>query len=200
MKLSILQNPVILTAPNAPSITNVASANPTDCGSADGTITITATGGSGSYEYSIGSGWTNTTGIFTGLSGGVYPISVRNAADNSCTVTYPNVTLIDKIQPNITNVAQSNVTDCGVTDGTITITASSAQGAVEYSINNGLTWSQSGSFTGLSAGTYQIRVRNIDGSCLTTSADVTITAPATMVITNVASSNPTNCNSMMVKL
>ena len=35
-----LSNPVILTAPNAPTITNVASTDPTDCALTDGTITL----------------------------------------------------------------------------------------------------------------------------------------------------------------
>ncbi|NJN77567.1 MAG: hypothetical protein HC803_03950, partial [Saprospiraceae bacterium] len=187
-------NPVVLGAPNAPQITNVSSTNPTNCGVTDGTITITATGGSGSYQYSIDGGttFTNTTGIFTGLTGGTYQIRVRN--DNAtCVVSYQNITLIDKISPIIANVASTNVTNCGVIDGTITITASSAQGAVEYSINGGTSWSQSGTFTGLTAGTYQIRVRNIDGTCTVSNTDVIITAPVQPAITNVVPVNPSNC-------
>ncbi|NJN77265.1 MAG: hypothetical protein HC803_02175, partial [Saprospiraceae bacterium] len=186
-------NPVILTAPNAPSITNVSSTQPTNCGVNDGTITITATGGSGSYEYSInGTDWTNTTGIFTGLAGGTYTAHVRNAADNSCEVTGQVVTLIDKVAPTITNVASTNITNCGVTDGTITITANGS-GTLQYSIDGGATWSQSGSFTGLTAGTYPIRVRNIDGTCVVTNPNVIITAPTQPVVNTVTPTNPTNC-------
>ncbi|NJN77569.1 MAG: hypothetical protein HC803_03960, partial [Saprospiraceae bacterium] len=186
-------NPVVLSAPNAPTITNVASTNPTNCGVADGTITITSTGGQGATRYSIdgGANWQNSNS-FTGLNGGTYQIRARNA-NGSCLVSYPNVTLINKIQPVIASVASTDVTNCNVTDGTITITASSAQGAVQYSINGGTTWAQAGTFTGLTAGTYQIRVRNIDGSCVTTSADIIIDAPASPVIASVTPTNPTNC-------
>ena len=187
-------NPVILTAPNAPSITNVASTNPTDCSVTDGMITVTATGGSGSFEYSNDGGisW-QVSNVFNTLSGGTYPIRVRNLADGSCEVTYPDVILIDKVAPVIASVNSTNVTDCGLTDGTITVTASSTQGTVEYSINGGTSWSQSGIFSALTAGTYQIRVRNIDGTCVVSATDVVITAPTAPVITNVASTNPSNC-------
>ncbi|MDZ7911437.1 MAG: hypothetical protein U5O16_06315 [Rhodococcus sp. (in: high G+C Gram-positive bacteria)] len=108
-------------------------------------------------------------------------------------ITYPDVTLINKALPTITNVASTNATNCNVNDGTITITASSTQGAVEYSIDGGSFWSQSGTFTGLTAGTYQIRVRNIDGTCEVSNADVTITTPTAPAITNVAPTDPSNC-------
>lgn len=182
-------NPTILIVPNAPSITNVSITNPTDCGVFDGTITVTAIGGSGSgsYEYSIdgGADWTNTTGIFTGLAAGIYQIRVRNAVDNSCQVSYPDVTLTAPNPPTITNVTFTNPTSCGVNDGTITITASGID-SLQYSIDGGTTWqpyipglitfpNTSNTFTGLVAGTYQVRVRNIDGTCLVSDSDVILT-------------------------
>jgi hypothetical protein len=188
-------NPIILTAPNSPSITNVASTQPTDCNANDGTITITAQGGTGPLKYSIDNGTTWTTsGSFTTLSGGTYEIRVANT-DITCIVTYPNVTLIDKVAPSITNVAKTNVTDCGLSDGTITITASSTQGSVEYSINGGTTWQPSNVFTGLSAAgnPYLIRVRNIDGTCMVSAVDVTITEPTAPAITNVVPTSPSDC-------
>ena len=189
-------NPVILNAPNSPSITNVSSTDPTDCSVTDGTITITATGGLGTYQYSIDSGttWTNTTGSFNNLNGGTYHIFVRNS-DATCIVYGQQVVLTNKISPVIATVATTNPTDCGVTDGTITITASSGQGSIEYSIDEGTTWQPSNVFTGLAAGTYEIRVRNIDGTCLTTAPDEVLVAPVQPNITNVNSTNPTNCSS-----
>ena len=188
-------NPVTLNAPNSPSITNISTTDPTDCSVTDGTITIAATGGTGSYEYSIDSGTTYQAGsLFAGLSGGTYTIFVRNS-DNTCEVYGQQVTLTDKISPVITTVATTNPTDCGVIDGTITITASSGQGSIEYSIDEGTTWQPSNVFTGLTAGTYEIRVRNIDGTCLTSAPDEVLVAPIQPNITNVTSANPTNCNS-----
>ncbi|NJN77362.1 MAG: hypothetical protein HC803_02755, partial [Saprospiraceae bacterium] len=188
-------NPVIITAPSAGSITNVASANPTNCSLANGSIIISATG-STTLQYSINGGTTwQTSNSFTGLSGGTYQIRISNASDTSCMVTAPNVTLIDKVAPVISNVASANPSNCGVTDGSITISATSGQGSVEYSIDGGVTYQPSNVFSGLTAGTYQIRVRNIDGTCVVSAANVTLVAPQLPVINSVASANPLNCGS-----
>jgi hypothetical protein len=186
-------NPIVLTAPNAPSVTNVSSTDPTDCAVSDGTITITATGGTAPLEYSIdgGTNWIANGGAFIGLAGGTYNTMVRNA-NNSCDVIGQIITIIDKVAPTISAVAYTDITDWGNTDGTITITASGT-GTVEYSIDGGAMWSQSGTFTALTAGTYQIRVRNIDGTCIVSAANVIIAAPVTPIINNVAANNPTNC-------
>ncbi|NJN78099.1 MAG: hypothetical protein HC803_06980, partial [Saprospiraceae bacterium] len=185
-------NPIILTAPNAPSITNVASTNPTDCGSTDGTITVSAVGGSGSLEYSINGGVSyQPTGTFTALAGGTYNIIVRND-DGSCSVIGQTVVLINKVAPTITNVAATNPTNCGVTDGTITITASGS-GSLQYSINGGVNWSAAGLFVGLPGGTYNVLVRNIDQTCQVSATPVVLTAPVLPVINQVTFTNPTNC-------
>lgn len=66
---------------NAPTLVDA------DCGSNNGSITVSATGGSGSKIYSIDPLGTqsNSTGNFTGLSGQVYTITATDA--NSCTKT-----------------------------------------------------------------------------------------------------------------
>ena len=47
----------------------------------------------------------------------MYLLEMRN---NSCEVYGQSVTLTDKVLPVISNVAFTDPTDCGVTDGTIT--------------------------------------------------------------------------------
>ena len=190
-------NSVVLNAPNSPTVTNVSVTEPTDCGSDDGIITVTATGGTGTYEYSNDGGATyQANNTFPGLDGGTYSIYVRNN-DGTCAVYGQLATLTDKISPTIASVVTTNPTDCGLDDGTITITASSAQGSIEYSIDGGATWQPSNVFTALSAinSPYDIRVRNIDGTCLTTAPSEILVAPVQPNITNVVPVNPTNCSS-----
>ena len=191
-------NPVTLTAPNSASITTVASTDPTNCGVADGTIIITATGGTPPLEYSIdaGANFYQASATFNGLSGDTYEIRVRNQAGSSCVVTYPDVILTDKVAPTIASVASTDPTDCGATDATITITASSTAGnPIEYSIDGGTTYQSSNVFSGLSGANspYGIRVRNADGTCIVSNADVTITDKISPVVTNVVPTNPSNC-------
>ena len=57
----------------------VSSSDPTDCGVNDGIILINATGGVGTYEYSInGTNW-QSSNAFTGLTPGTYQTYVRNS-------------------------------------------------------------------------------------------------------------------------
>ena len=86
------------------------------------------------------------------------------------------------------------ISDCNVTDGIIQITAS-GPGALNYSIDNGTTWQASDLFIGLSAGTYNILARNVDGTCQETygSNPVTITAPSPPTVSGISSTNPSDC-------
>ncbi|NJN77766.1 MAG: hypothetical protein HC803_05075, partial [Saprospiraceae bacterium] len=190
-----INNSIVLNAPNAPSITSVTQTNPTNCGVTDGTITITAQGGIATLEYSIDGGttWFANNGNFTGLAGGTFNIRVRNA-DDSCPVTYPTITLTAPTQPTITNVAVTNITNCGVTDGTINITAMGGSTSLEYSIDGGTTWQPSNIFIGLTAKSYTIAVRNVGGTCVTMGNAVIITAPVAPVITSVLSTDPSDCS------
>jgi hypothetical protein len=63
-------------------------------------------------------------------------------------------------------------------DGTITVTATGAD--LQYSKDNGLTWQLSNSFTGLSAGSYTIKVKNNTTGCDVAYASnpVVLTAPS----------------------
>jgi hypothetical protein len=77
---------VALTDP-APLTASAQPVNPT-CAGNDGTITVTATGGAGTYNYSITNGngltATNATGVFPGLPAGSYTVTV---GDTKCSTT-----------------------------------------------------------------------------------------------------------------
>ena len=112
----------------------------------------------------------------------------------SCDVSGQSVTLEDKVAPVVNNVAFTNPTDCGVADGTITVDASSAAANVlEYSINGGLSWQLGNVFTALAGDTYEIRVRNADGTCMVSNPDVVLIDKVQPVITLVTPTDPSNC-------
>ena len=178
---------VNLTAPSAPVITDVAITNASDCGTMDGSITVTATGMN--LEYSIDGMVFQASNIFMGLDGGVYTITVREVDSPDCFTT-DNANILAPIAPVITNVASTNPTDCGVDNGTITISATGMN--VEYSIN-GIDFQSSNQFSGLSAGNYTIVVQIANTMNCTDTDMVTLTAPSAPVITNVSSTNPTDC-------
>ncbi|GAP45267.1 protein containing SprB repeat, partial [Lentimicrobium saccharophilum] len=149
---------VTITAPVGATITDVAFTD-ANCGNNDGTITITATGGTAPLEYSIDGGlsW-SALNVFTGLTPGTYNIVVRDAA--LCETFWPDEVIINNTGgAEITDVISTDA-NCGSNDGTITITATGGTTPLEYSIDGGLSWSAVNVFTGLLPGTYSIVVRD----------------------------------------
>ena len=191
-------NPVVITPLLPPQITGVSHTNVSDCGASDGTITISATAGSYPVQYSIDNGATwKDNGAFTGLAPGEYLIKVRNNVGN-CIVTYAqNPVIIAAPQPPVlVSVTPTGVSDCGSSDGKIVIQATMGSSPTQYSIDNGNTWQTTGTFSGLTAGDYTIKVRNDNGTCVITwpSNPVTVTTPIAPSITNVSITNTTDCN------
>ncbi len=75
--------------------------------------------------------------------------------------------------PTISNISHTDVTICGGSDGTITITASGVN-PLSYSINGGTTYVQNGgTFTGLSQGNYPIAVMDNNG-CIANGPTISI--------------------------
>ncbi|MFA5781675.1 MAG: gliding motility-associated C-terminal domain-containing protein [Bacteroidales bacterium] len=92
------------------SVISEISTDVTCNGFSDGTITITVSGGTGTIEYSIDGGTTfpDTTGVFTGLSPGIYNIVVRDSM--GCIQTGSTITITEP-NPVIANIA-GNITIC----------------------------------------------------------------------------------------
>jgi gliding motility-associated-like protein len=152
-------NPVIINNIGGATITDVLATDAT-CGNSDGSITITATGGTGLLEYSIdgGTNW-QPTNLFTGLNAGSYTVIVRDEA-LCATAWINNPVIINNIGgATITGVLATDAT-CGNSDGSITITATGGTGLLEYSIDGGTNWQPANLFTGLNAGSYTVIVRD----------------------------------------
>ena len=155
---------------------------PATCGSSDGSITIHASNGAGTYEYSIDSGLTwQANNIFPNIAAGWYPIYVR---DDSTTTTISHV--------NVYDVGTPNYISSTFNAGTITVTASGTN-PLEYSLDCGATWQTSNVFTGMSAGSYCIGMRYTNSSCVIYENTTLGVTPSTLAITNIIKTN-TNCN------
>ena len=178
---------VEVTEPTKPAFVSVSHTDPLLCGQNTGTINIVASGGTGTYEYSINGTTWQPSGSFTGLSAGAYTVMVRNAGSN-CPVQY--ATLINVAAPPAPSyilVNAENPSTCLGNNGKITVTATGS-GALEYSINGGTNYQASNIFTGLVAGNYNIRVRNVGGTCEITYPTVILTAP---VVPQILAATPT---------
>ncbi|MEL6658332.1 MAG: SprB repeat-containing protein, partial [Bacteroidota bacterium] len=186
---------VTIDEPETPIIVSVTATDITDCGANNGTIQISATGTS--IQYSIDGGpaggtWSSTSS-FNNLIAGVYDIWVRNS-DGTCEVPWGVETIDEPQAPSITNVSVTDVSNCGASDGSIQITASGGDGNLRYSINGpGGPFGPASIFNGQSGGTFDIYVRNGDGSCLTFWGTETIDEPELPVITNVIVNDVSDC-------
>lgn len=154
---------------NAPNIT------PTivqpRCNLANGSVTINATGGTPPYQYSTTNSNFNNTNTYNNLSDGIYTFYVR---DNSGCVSNVQVNLQspDRIVFDIDTVI--NVKCFGLNTGAINLAVTGGSGALSYSLNNGAS-QNSGNFTNLTAGTYNIKVTDPAG-CLV-EENITISQP-----------------------
>ena len=162
------------------AITNV-SCN----GGANGSVTVTASGSLAPYSYSFNGGAFGATGTFSGLTAGTYSITAKDA--NGCTIIVP-VTITQPLVLTAVITAQTNVACFGGTTGSVTISASGGVNPYTYSLDGGAFVSSS-TFTGMSAGTHTITVK--DGNGCTVVVTVIITAPAALAL--VGSSTNATC-------
>lgn len=153
----------VIVAYSAPGCDLVMSTSKTDqtiVGVNNGTVTVTATSTAGGIEYSKdGVNW-QSSNVFTGLAPGTYTIRTRDA--NSCT-TNSNVTINAYVCNIVVNATKTDQTAPGVNNGSITASATTSGGALQYSINGGGSWQSSASFTGLAPGTYTVIARDAAG-------------------------------------
>ncbi|MBL0355682.1 MAG: hypothetical protein IPP72_01800 [Chitinophagaceae bacterium] len=146
------------------------------CGFNSGTITATGSGTAAPYTYSIDGANFLPAGNFTGLAGGVYTITVKDAG--GCISTAP-VTIVNNDGPALTFI-QTNA-DCGSSNATVTANATGGTAPYQYSINGGITYQNSTFFTALLAGKYTLIVKDATGC--TNAAVITITSSSLPSIT-----------------
>jgi len=177
-----ISSAVTITQPAAQVTITFTQSNVTTYTGTDGSITITALGGEGTYQYSKDNGSTwQSSNTFNSLSAATYQIQTRDTLDNANITQATSVTITQPTQLSMT-FSQSNVTTNTGSDGSITITAAGGKGTYQYSNDNGSTWQSSNTFTSLSAATYQIQARDtLDTANITTSAAITITQPAPLI-------------------
>jgi hypothetical protein len=165
----------------------------------DGTITATATGGSG-FQYSLNGAPYSSNGNFTGLAGNMsYNVVAKNSW--GCTDTaVVDIAVIPPANPcnGVTITVTASKTDAspGQANGSITASATPA-GTYTYSINSSA-YQASGNFANLVAGNYTVTAKNADGCTGTTQvaigtndpcAGITVAVTATAVNPTTGQSN-----------
>jgi len=143
----------------------------TTCGQSNGSITVTANGGTGAYTYSNNGGTTQQPGnTFNNIAAANYTIVVTDA--NGCT-TSSIAAVIDAPGPIIQNIAVTNITCFGADNGDLTINSNGGTGAIQYSIDNGTTFSATSTFSNLPPGNYNVVISDANGCTSVSVANVT---------------------------
>ena len=132
------------------------------CGLDNGSIRVSASGGTNPYTFSIDGINYGLSALFPGLGSGNYLIYLID--DAGCTDTIP-VTVGSSEAPMINSI-DIGPSSCGQSDGSLTVNASGGLGILEYSIN-GVDYQTSNFFGGLPAGTYTVYVRDESGCQVT---------------------------------
>lgn len=165
---------VTVTQPTVANPTTTNTQN-TNCGSPNGTITVTGPTPLSSYVFSKDGGVTwQSSPYFVGLSGAVYEIVAKNIT-TQCASSILSVTISDPALSTAPTVTFTDPTTCSPVNGTIHINTSTYnESDYQYSIDNGVTFSNSPDFTGIEAGTYYTLVKNRITSCLSNPTIVTL--------------------------
>jgi hypothetical protein len=163
---------------------------------------LMAMGGSGDIVWSTNNAF--TSGVTVGAtrtpssSVGTTVYYVREEL-NGCAGGYDSVEVVVQPIPTFT-LTSSNTTDCATNDGEITVNASGGSGSVyNYTVERGsnVLFNNTGTFTGLSAGTYSVDVEDSVGCSANTALRV-ISAPNQPSAPVTAGQNKIICDSEAV--
>ncbi|MCB9194982.1 MAG: gliding motility-associated C-terminal domain-containing protein [Flavobacteriales bacterium] len=154
----------------------------------NGQISITTTGGTAPFQFSIDNGATNqAAGTFTNLCGGTYAVRVIDAG--GCIAT-TNVTITEPTPISVT-IGITDATCFGMCNGMMNSIPAGGTGAGTYSYS----WSPAVGgnvplVTNLCAGSYNLSITDGNGCVLDTNG-IVVGAPAPVTINSVTSTNET---------
>ena len=141
-----------------PVTLQVQSVTDSECGANDGQVEVAASGGSGTYQYRLGNGGTQSSPVFDSLAAGVYEVTAVD--ENNCAGTV-EVTVRNSEGVNMT-ATSSDAGGCDGKSGAITINATDGTPPYEFRLEN-QSFGSSSSFENLAAGTYEVSARDASG-------------------------------------
>ena len=148
-------------------------------GASDGTASVSASGGSGNYNYTWSNGG-NTSTIF-GLVSGIYSVDVL---DNVSGCVSFSLVIVNQPDQLTSSYSQVDVSCFGESTGSADLTVSGGNTTYTYAWSSG---SSSEDVSGLLAGTYTVTIT--DANSCTANNSVTIDQPASSVSSSIVGTN-----------
>ncbi|KRB54849.1 hypothetical protein ASD98_17590 [Flavobacterium sp. Root186] len=176
----------------APLVATAALTTPlTAC--SDGKITLSGSGGTAPYFFFVnGSTTFLTSNEITFTTAGTY--NIRLVDSNNCEAT-TSITVTGNPKP-VYNITNTEI-NCNGGTAQININVTNANGyTLQYSIDNGATFSSTPVFSNLTGGTYNVVVRyTLSGTtCTDPASTITITAPANALSASAGVSELAGCD------
>ena len=137
-------------------VSNASQTNVSCNGDADGTITLTTSGGTSPYSYDAGAG-SVAGNVISGLAAGAYDVTVTD--ENDCVVIV-DVTITEPDALEVSASVDNHVSCNGGSDGSATASATGGTAAYHYLWSNGSTDETA---TGLAAGVHSVQVTDENG-------------------------------------
>jgi hypothetical protein len=192
----------VITEPTVLQISEVVASH-TDVlcnGASTGSLEVSASGSSGTYEFSMdGTNW-QSSGEFNNIAAGSYTVMVRDQSVASCTQSIsPAIAVNQPAAITISSPVVTNITCAGLSNGSIAATASGGTGTFTYKLKLGgaetsnITGASNGTFTGLAAGTTYTMEAADANSCSVASSQTSIAEPQAVTLTSVTATGIT-CN------
>jgi len=169
----------IITEPGPITVTYTQVDVSTCFDAAEGSISATGAGGTGTILYSLDGSTPDISGDFSGLTVGTYTLTLID--QNACTMD----SVVEIFGPPalvINDISVSDVSGCaGDSNGSLVVTASGGTGSLEYSLDS-ISFQASPIFTGLSAGLDTVYVRDANGCATSDTARINEPAPVSAVV------------------
>jgi gliding motility-associated-like protein len=169
---------VTATVSENPELTvdNVVVENTTCATAANGSITVTASGGVGPYFFSVNGGPIQNNNVISNLSSGVYTITVRDNV--GCSVAVVD-SILDGPIFSVAIDSQSDVLCNGQNNGEVVLSPVNGSAPYQFS-SNGVVYQNDNVFGGLSPGVYTFFARDAAGCVAVVNA--TIVQPSVLSI------------------
>ncbi|GHB58263.1 choice-of-anchor Q domain-containing protein [Persicitalea jodogahamensis] len=171
-----------ILALDQPTVTDLSCFN-----SSDGSIVLTATGGTGTLNFTLNPGNVqNTTGNFTGLSAGTYTVGVTDATNCTATSGSISITQPTAVPAPSLSANPGNTT----TNQPIVVTASGCSGTVAWTPTGGTGTSNGNQYTFSQPGSYMLSATcTVDGCTSPESQPLSLTIESCPTIALTTSGN-----------